>query len=41
MKMKVKMKKTAREFYQDGIESVKGLKLPGEIEINDEKSQMY
>ena len=33
--------KTAREFYQDGIESIKGLKLPGEIEIKDEKSQIY
>ena len=33
--------KTARELYQDGIEGMKGLKLPGEIEIKDEKSQMY
>ena len=34
--------KTARERYQDGgIEDMKVLKLPDEIEINDEKSQMY
>ena len=33
--------KTARELYQDGIEGMKGLKLPGEIESKDEKSQMY
>ena len=33
--------KTARELYQDGIEGMKGLKLPSEIEIKDEKSQMY
>ena len=33
--------KTARELYQDGIESINGLKLPGDIEIKDEKSQMY
>ena len=33
--------KTARELYQDGIEGIKGLKLPGEIEIKDEKSQIY
>ena len=33
--------KTARELYQDGIEGMKGLKLPDEIEIKDEKSQMY
>ena len=32
---------TARELYQDGIEGMKGLKLPDEIEIKDEKSQMY
>ena len=37
MKIKMKMKKTARELYQDGIEDIKGLILPGEIE----KSQMY
>ena len=39
--MKMKMKKTARELYQDGIEGMKGLKLSDEIEIKDEKSQMY
>ena len=33
--------KTARELYQDETEGMKGLKLPGEIEIKDEKSQMY
>ena len=33
--------KTARELYQDGIEGIKGLNLPGEIESKDEKSQMY
>ena len=33
--------KTARELYQDGIEGMKGLKLPGEIESKDEKSQIY
>ena len=33
--------KTACELYQDGIEAMKGLKLPGEIESKDEKSQMY
>ena len=33
--------KTAVELYQEEIESVKGLKLPGEIESKDEKSQMY
>ena len=27
--------------YQDGTEGMKGLKLPGEIESKDEKSQMY
>ena len=31
--------KTARELYQDGIEGIKGLKLPGESK--DEKSQIY
>ena len=30
--------KTARELYQDGM---KGLKLPGEIESKDKKSQIY
>ena len=30
--------KTARELYQDEIDGMKGLKLPGEIEIKDEKS---
>ena len=33
--------KTAPELYQDGIEGMKGLKLPGEIESKDEESQMY
>ena len=33
--------KTARELYQDGIEGMKGLKLPGEIESKDEESKMY
>ena len=33
--------KTAPELYQDGIEGMKGLKLPGEIESKDEKSQIY
>ena len=33
--------KTAVELYQEEIESVKGLKLPGEIESKDEKSQIY
>ena len=34
--------KTACKLYQDGIEGIKGLKLPGEIEESkDEKSQMY
>ena len=33
--------KTARELYQDGIEGMKGLKLPGEIKSKDKKSQMY
>ena len=33
--------KTARELYQDETEGIKGLKLPGEIESKDEKSQMY
>ena len=33
--------KTAHELYQDGIEGIKGLKLPDEIESRDEKSQMY
>ena len=36
-----KNEKTARELYQDGIESIKGLKLPGEKESKDEKSQIY
>ena len=39
--MKMKMKETACEIYQDGIEGMKGLKLPDEIEIKNEKSQMY
>ena len=33
--------KTARDFYQDGTEGVKGLKLPGEIENKGKKSQIY
>ena len=33
--------KTASELYQDGIDDMKGLKLPGEIESKGEKSQMY
>ena len=33
--------KTAHELYQDAIEGTKGLKLPNEKEIKDEKSQMY
>ena len=33
--------KTAHEIYQNGIEGIKGLKLPGEIENKNEKSQMY
>ena len=33
--------KTARDLYQGSIEGTKGLKLPGEIESKDEKSQMY
>ena len=33
--------KTAPELYQDGIEGMKGLKLPSEIESKDEKSQIY
>ena len=37
----MKMKKTAPELYQDVIEGMKGLKLPDEIEIKDEKSQIY
>ena len=37
-----KNEKTARELYQDGeIEGMEGLILPGEIEINDEKFQVY
>ena len=35
--MKMKMKKTSPELYQDGgIEGMKGLKLPDETEIKDE-----
>ena len=33
--------KTARELYQDGIEGMKGFKLPGEIESKDDKSEIY
>ena len=33
--------KTASELYQDGIEGIKDLKLPGEMQNKDEKSQMY
>ena len=32
----MKNEKTARELYQDGIEVMKGLKLPDAIEIKDE-----
>ena len=32
---------TARELYQDGIEDIKDLKLPGEIASKGRKSQMY
>ena len=39
--MKMKMKETTYELYQDGIEGMKGLRLPDEREIKDEKSQMY
>ena len=37
-KSKDENEKTALELYQDGIEGMKGLTLPGEIEIKDEKS---
>ena len=33
--------KTVRELYQDGIEGMKLLKLPDEIESKDEKFQIY
>ena len=33
--------KTVRDLYQGSIEGMKGLKLPGEIESKDEKSQLY
>ena len=33
--------KTVRELYQDGIEVMKVLKLPDEIESKDEKFQIY
>ena len=33
--------KTACELYQDEIEDMKGLKLPGEIKSKQEKSQTY
>ena len=33
--------KTVRELYQDGIEGMKVLKLPDEIESKDEKFQIY
>ena len=33
--------KIDRDLYQSSIEGMKGLKLPGEIESKDEKSQMY
>ena len=32
---------TACALYQDGIEGMKGLKLPGTIESMDEKSKIY
>ena len=38
---KDKSEKTARELYQDGTEDMKSLKLSGEIESKDGKSQMY
>ena len=40
-KSKDEDEKTARELYQDGIQGMKGLKLPDEIESNDGKSQIY
>ena len=33
--------KTAYEIYQGGLEGTKDLKVPGEIESKDEKSQMF
>ena len=33
--------KTERDIYQGSIEGMKSLKLPGEIESKDGKSQMY
>ena len=33
--------KTSRELYQDGIEGMKGLNLPDEIESKDEISQIH
>ena len=40
-KSKDEDEKTARELYQDGIQGMKGLKLPDEIESKDGKSQIY
>ena len=36
-----KSEKTERKLYQDGNEDMKGLILPGEMENEDEKYQMY
>ena len=36
-----KNEKTERKLYQDGIKGMKGLILPGEIEIKNKKSQIY
>ena len=33
--------KTAYEIYQGGLEGTKDLKVPGEIESKDKKSQMF
>ena len=40
-KKKRKIKKTERDLYQSTTEGMKVLKLPGEIESNNEKSQTY
>ena len=40
-KDETKNEKTARELYQDGIEGIKGLKLPVKMKSKDETSQMY
>ena len=44
MKMKMRMKKKKKnecDIYQGSIEDMKDLKLPGEVESKNEKSQMY